>query len=159
MKSVFDYVTGAIGEMPAGFQPAGKLTPEDAFAIYQRAYVARLTDMLGETFQNVWKVLGDRDFFVVARDFISETPSQSYNLSDYSEKFIGFLSTHELSKEFPFLPDLASVGWIKKELFDAAAEIGLPGEGVLELLEANMPAQLVTSVRLLKSEFAIHDLW
>lgn len=159
MKSVFDYVTGIIGNMPEGFQPAGKLTEEGAFAVYQRGYVARLTDMLGETFENVWKVLGDDDFFRIAEDFIRATPSQSYNLSHYSEKFIEFLRTHELSAEFTFLPDLARVAWLKKELFDVATEQGLGGPEVLQLLEQNKPANFVSSMRMVKSEYTIHDLW
>lgn len=159
MKSVFDYVTGAIGEMPEGFRPAGKLSEEGAFAIYQRAFIVRLTDMLGETYENVWKVLGDADFFKVAEDFIRATPSESYNLSDYSDKFINFLRTHELSKEFFFLPDLARIGWLKKVLFDVALEQGLSGPEVLQLLEDNEPAQFVPSMRMFKSEFAVHDLW
>jgi hypothetical protein len=159
VKSFFEAVTGT-GEVPPDYKPAGKLSLDAAFAVYQRGYVARLTEILGDTFEAVWKVLGDELFFAVAAEFIRGAPSQSYNLSDYSEKFIPFLRNHPVSEEFPFLADLANLGWQKKELFNAPTEVGLSGEALPALLEEEArPARFVTSFRLVSSEFCLYDLW
>ena len=51
--------TGALG-----IRPAGRLkTAASALEVYRRAYVARLTEALGDTYEAVWSVLGDDVFF------------------------------------------------------------------------------------------------
>jgi hypothetical protein len=143
-----------------GFQPAGKLSLEAAFAVYQRGYIARLTETLGDIFESVWKVLGDEIFFDVSRKFIAANPSQVYNLSDYSVKFIDFLISQSVSVEFPFLPDLAHLGWLHKEIFHRPMTTSLSDAELMALLEDdNGIAALVETVELLASGFRIFDIW
>jgi hypothetical protein len=151
-----------IGRAPSvdGFQPAGKLSLEEAFGVYQRGYVARLTETLGDTYEFVWRVLGDELFFEVCREFISLNPSQSYNLSDYSVKFIDFLVSHPTSQEFPFLADLAHLGWLHKEVFHSPAEPGLSGEEIMtHLRDDDREMSLIGSFKVLKSHFRLFDIW
>jgi hypothetical protein len=159
MKSFFECVTGQ-AEAPRDYKPAGKLSLEKAFEVYQRGYVARLTEMLGDTYESVWKVLGDELFFAVAKEFITKNPSQSYNLSDYSYAFISFLKTHSVSEEFPFLPDLANMGWQQKELFNAPTEEGLAGEELIALLsDENAKGRFVSSFQMITSSYCLYDIW
>lgn len=144
----------------SSFQPAGKLSLEGAFAVYQRGYIARLTEALGDTFESVWKVLGDEIFFDVCRTFIMANPSQAYNLSDYSVKFIDFLMSQSASVEFPFLSDLAHLGWLHKEVFHRPQETGLQGAALMALIEDHQRhATLVESFGLLTSDFCLFDIW
>lgn len=159
MKSFYECLIGK-GPVPDAYRPAGKLSLEAAFAVYQNAYIARLTETLGDTFEDVWKVLGDELFLETCKDFIRTHPSENYNLSDYSVHFSDFLRIHPVTEEFPFLPDLAFMGWIQKETFNAPMSEGLAGEQLLAVLsEQDGKAQFVEHFRLLKSEFSLFDIW
>ncbi|WP_413289946.1 putative DNA-binding domain-containing protein [Bdellovibrio sp. HCB337] len=148
------------GAPELAYKPAGKLRLEDAFAIYQRGYIARLTESLGDTFESVWQVLGDELFFEVARQFIQTHESQTYNLSDYSVKFVDFLISQPVSQELPFLSDLAHLGWMHKEVFHRPTQVGRNGTDLMRLLEDDQHrAELVDSVELLKSPYCLFDIW
>lgn len=143
-----------------GYKPAGSLSLEGAFAIYQRGYIARLTESLGDTFESVWQVLGDEFFFELCRQFITNHESQTYNLSDYSVKFIDFLISQPVSRELPFLSDLAHLGWLHKEVFHRQTCVGKSGPELMALLENDNPrTQWVDSLELLRSEFCLFDIW
>ncbi|MFX5734457.1 DNA-binding domain-containing protein, partial [Acinetobacter baumannii] len=83
---------------------------------YRRGYRARLTEALGETYEAVWRVLGDEEFFSATRSFIAEEPSRSYNLSDYGQRFPDFLSAR-YQQEAGFLGHLAHLEWAFKSCF------------------------------------------
>jgi len=89
-------------------EPGGRLKdPESALNIYDKAYIARLTEALGETFEATWMVLGDDGFFTLCEHYIRHTGSHSYNLSDVGTSFAGFIADTDLLSHFPFLHDLA----------------------------------------------------
>lgn len=145
---------------PEGYKAAGGLTVDAAFAVYQRGYIARLTEALGDTYESIWRVLGDELFFDVCRKFIAGNPSQSYNLSDYSVKFIDFLISHPVAEEFPFLPDLAHLGWLHKEVFHSAGEWGLSGEELMSRLsEEPNRVRLAQPFEIVKSRYRLFDIW
>jgi hypothetical protein len=145
---------------PEGFVAAGSLSPEEGFAVYQRAYIARLTEALGDTYESVWKVLGDSIFFDVCEKFIVAHGSQAYNLSDYSVKFIDYLISQSASVEFPFLSDLAHLNWLHKEVFHRPQETGLSGNALMALLEKDQGrAMTIEAFELFKSEYCVFDIW
>jgi hypothetical protein len=159
MKSVFDHITGQ-GPLPADFRPAGKLSLETAFAVYRNGYASRLSEALGDIYEVVWKVLGDETFFEVAGTFLRQTPSESHNLGDYSEHFATYIEAHSVTRDFPFLPDLARMAWLHKVVFNAANEIGRNDQQMLALLsEEGATAKFVRGFALFKSEFCVYDLW
>lgn len=100
-------------------EPAGSLkNSKDAMAVYQRAYRARQTEALGETFDAVWSILGDDAFFVVAEKYTQRYPSQSYNLSSFGDQFSNFLKNEtQLYEEIPFLYELADFEWLFQKSF------------------------------------------
>ncbi|MBS1969926.1 MAG: putative DNA-binding domain-containing protein [Bdellovibrionales bacterium] len=162
MKNRFFYnvVTGAEKAPTEGFKAAGSLSVEGGFAVYQRGYIARLTETLGDTYESVWRVLGDDLFFEACEEFITRSPSQSYNLSDYSVKFIDFMISHEATADFPFLPDLAHLGWLHKEVFHGMGDIGLGGEELMSALsERAEDVKLTPNFAILKSAYRLFDIW
>lgn len=152
-------VTGSPQDLSL-YMPAGALDLDAALAVYQNGYIARLTETLGDTFESVWSVLGDEDFFQICRQFISSHPSQNYNLSNYSVKFVDFLISHPASEEFPFLPDLAHLGWLHKEVFHRPHQEGLNSEALMKLLEQDKARVfLIETFELLRSEYCLFDIW
>ncbi len=136
--------------------PAGTLTPAASAEVYRTAYTSRLTEALGETFEAVWRVLGDENFFDVCRKYIAGHDSSSPNLSDYGSSFPSF--TSESFPDFPFLSDLAHFEWEWKDAFHAPEcafrasdlETDDPGSLILEF---------VPSFRIFSSPYAILTLW
>lgn len=156
----YNFITGAEKTPPKDYKAAGSLSPEGGFAVYQRGYIARLTETLGDTYESVWRVLGDDLFFQTCRDFIKSNASQSYNLSDYSVKFVDYLLSHPATSDFPFLPDLAHLGWLHKEIFHSAGDIGLAGEELMSRLSAGASdVQLTGNFQVLKSNYHLLDIW
>jgi len=88
-------------------EPGGSLPSVDqAMNVYERAYIARLTESLGETFEATWMVLGDEGFFTVCEYYIRANGSNSYNLFDVCVGLPEFVKKVDLSNDFPFLYDL-----------------------------------------------------
>ncbi|TGK01250.1 DUF2063 domain-containing protein [Leptospira langatensis] len=87
--------------------PGGKLDLHSSLKVYREAYQARFTEALGDRFETVWKILGDEDFFELAKRYISSVPSLSYNLSDYGESFPEFIG--ENFPEHPFIREVADL--------------------------------------------------
>jgi hypothetical protein len=121
-------------------EPAGQLELGQAVEVYREAYLARLTEALGDTFESVWTVLGDKKFYQISEEYILNFGSNSYNLGDFGEQFWDLLAKHHLSKPFPFLVDLARLEWCYKEVFhrEDSVDVGVPksnlGEGSEEFL-------------------------
>lgn len=139
--------------------PAGSLTPAEAINVYQRAYVARLTEALGETYEGVWRVLGDSDFFKTAENYIRENNSASYNLSDYGNSFPEFLSKM-WGDEFPFLADLARFEQVFKVTFHSGESQPVDDPILFRgLLEDGTSLRFSPSFSLFTARTSIYEFW
>lgn len=144
----------------AYLKPAGKLSLEQAFQIYHRTYVARLTEALRTTYPAVAWVLGDNFFNELCRKYIEAQPSVAYNLADYGEAFSGFIQETSTAKGIPFLPDLAKFEWIHKEVQHAATPEPLPVETIQELLNSDdVKMHMIDAMEIFESEYAVYDIW
>ncbi len=157
-QQFYNHLTG-FGEAPIGFTPAGRLSIHEAFAVYQNGYLARLTDALGDTYETIWKFLGDEDFFSLARQYIQFHPSFNYNINNYGVNFGNFLATHSAAKSNPCLVDLAKLDWLRSLLFHQATEIGLEKEDLLAGLNEEACLSLVSSFIFFESQYSLHQLW
>jgi hypothetical protein len=137
----------------------GKLTPAGAVGVYRRGYPARLTEALGETFERVWRVLGDDDFFAVCAAYVPTRRSSSYNLSDYGRDFPEFLEKRRELEHAPFLGDLARLEWAFKELFHATPHAGLPSEELARLATPSAVFRFGDATALLTLGHRVHAVW
>lgn len=136
-------------------EPAGTLDADGAVRVYKTAYSARLTEALGETYETIWRVLGDDDFFDICRNFIASHDSVSPNLSDYGREF-GSFCAHAFP-DFPFLEDLGAFEWEWKNAFHAPDKALRPSD--LGRDPDSLVLDFVPSFRLFWSRFAILTLW
>ncbi len=88
-------------------KPAGSLNAQQAIQVYRGDYKARLSEAIGELYESIWYVLGDEDFFNVAKDYIDTHPSTVKELGSYAQDFPQYLKAHPLVEDFPFLSQLA----------------------------------------------------
>jgi len=141
----------------------GRLSAAEAVDVYRSGYPVRLTELLGETYEACWRVLGDEDFFAVARAYIARTPSRSHNLSDYGASFPEFLEASAASllpdSEIPFLADLARLEWAYKELFHARAHEGLEPAALAAAAGPGSVLRLGAAVALLALGHSVHGIW
>ena len=140
--------------------PGGTLTGSAAIDVYGKGVTIRLTEALGETFEAVWWVCGDEDFFALAKRFIHARPSTTYNLSQYGKEFPEFLDKVFPFPDLPFLGDLARYEWTFKELFHTRQHESVAPEHIQSLAEdPAIQFQFGQAVRLFTSRYAIYDLW
>ncbi len=140
--------------------PGGSLSNEEAIAVYQQAYKARFTDVLGETFESVWWVLGDTQFFEVAHAYIYTHFENVYNLSEYGKKFPEFLSKNLLLKTYPFLADLANFEWTFKELFHEEDARGMNAEDLMgTALDGAIILRFKKACILFSSDYDVVSIW
>lgn len=163
-NSVYQNITQQILQLNSavleGVKPCGKLSVSQAMEVYSKAYQARMTEALGETFEVVWWCLGDEVYFSVAREYILKYPSTHYNLAEYGEKFPDFIAQHRLSQETPFLPDLARFEWQFKEIFHLPEEKSLDPKLWQSVAEFQNPKiQLTQQMRLLSYNYGIRNIW
>lgn len=152
-------VTAGDGALAAGVSGGGKLTPEGAVAVYRRAYPARLTEALGETYERVWRVLGDDDFLATSAAFITTERSTSHNLSDYGRTFPEFLESLPELAHAPFIGDLARLEWTFKELFHMGSNDGLPADELARIATPSAVFSFGPATALLSLRHRVHAVW
>lgn len=142
------------------FQPAGHLTVEQAFEFYYKVYLRRLTEALSETFEAVHCVTGTELFSNLCTQYIEKNPSTSYSLDKYGKNFPQFLFTSAISKEWPFLEDLAHFEWALKEISNAPNPDPLPTERIQELLNSDdFKVSFVEAMRIFLSHYSLQGIW
>ncbi len=140
--------------------PGGTLSSLDALEVYQRGTIVRLTEALGETYEAVWWVAGDEDFFRLAKMFILSHPSHTYNLSSYGQEFSEFLRQERPFPSLPFLPELAQFEWMFKNIFHITQHDAISQETIQRIAEqGNVRFEFGPSVHLFTSPFAVYDIW
>jgi len=141
--------------------------PDDAFAatrleVYVRMHFARLHDSLKEDFPCLAFVVGAEAFAALIADYVQAHPSTSPSLRELGAALPAYLRAHPVSSSRPYLSDLCALEWARICVFD---EPNLPilEHRALAELDAKqwctLRLRIVPAFRLLKTSFAIEDLW
>ena len=143
-----------------GIIAGGSLSSETALEVYRTGHIVRLTEALGETFEALWWVAGDDDYFCLAKEFLLAHPSTTYNLSDFGELFPAFLAARQPFSDLPFLADLARFEWAFKEVFHLPSHTSLtPDQFQQHSLSGNLRFVFAPSVRLFHSPYSVYEIW
>jgi hypothetical protein len=143
-----------------GIIPGGSLSSDAALEVYRTGHIVRLTEALGETFEAVWWVAGDDNYFRLAKEFLLTRSSASYNLSDFGQSFPDFLAERQLFSDLPFIADLARFEWVFKEVFHLPPHTSLTPEHFQEQgLSGNLRLSFGPSVRLFRSAYSVYEIW
>jgi len=142
--------------------PAGQLNSVEGFDVYINGYYTRLTESLGEIYEAVWSVLGDKLFFEICRDYILKNPSLSHNLSHYGVDFPYYLSQLALNKKIQnFIPDLARFEKIFYETFHEIQHSKVNFKKEISKLKegSNFKLNFCSSFRLFESDYEVDEIW
>ena len=97
--------------VPRGADPSVRL------AIHLEGYPARIASSLAEAFPAFANILGDGSLAKLTDRFIECDLSPERNLNRIGRTLPGFLESDPLTREVPFLPDLAALEWAIFECF------------------------------------------
>lgn len=130
--------------------------------IYATGLVARVTEAIENDFPALTKVLGPGPLRSLVARYTRRFPPSSYDLGRVGDRLVGFLDDDELTRDLPFLPDLAGLEWAVAEAFVAADEPALTLDDVSRLgpeAVADLRLPLRRAVAVLRSRWPIYDIW
>ncbi|MDQ5909420.1 MAG: hypothetical protein QG599_1515 [Pseudomonadota bacterium] len=130
--------------------------------IYRNNRLLNLTASLRATYPVICRLVGDGFFDYAAAQYIAAYPSRSGDLEEFGGDFARFLETFTPAAALVYLPDVAQLEWIYRQIFyaadhpplDLAALAQVPAEQQGDLHFQRCPA-----ARLLQSPFPILRIW
>jgi hypothetical protein len=151
---------------PPGDEPV--LNPQrgvpgtERLAVYAGGYYARTREALEEVYESVRHVVGEAAFARLCRAYAARYPSMEYNLNLAGRHFAELLAQEPISRELPFLPDLARLEWAVCQAFHAFEQPPLvPMALAAWPLDAWDRVQVVfqPSVHVIASDWPVLDIW
>ena len=157
----------ARGEFDALFrggdgQGQGGLPAVERLDIYANMYFFRLLDALKEDYPRLLEAIGAGRFNNLITDYLLKHPSHHPSLRFLGEALPGFAADHPLSKEYPWLHDLARLEWDRVEMFDAPDAAVLSRDDLARLPQEQAGEArfaLIPGCRLRRFEFDVARLW
>ena len=92
---------------------------ERRLRIYEHAYVVRLVDALGDTYEALRASIGESEFGRLATCFVRAVPSVHRSIRDYGAEFPSYIAQNVAGIEGRALAELASWEWLLASVFDA----------------------------------------
>jgi hypothetical protein len=140
----------------------GKLQPKDVLNVYRQDYFSRLTEALGETFEATWLVLGDEEFFKMAKNYIDDFPSNIQDLNLYGEQLSVWLEEKGYREHFSGLPELATFEWSFWQYFHRAPAAPPTDDPFTQLSEDKIPQAKFSfnpNFKFFSWEYSLYDIW
>ncbi len=142
--------------LPQGADPSVRL------AIHQTGYPARITSSLAEAFPAVANILGDGSLAKLTNRFIESGRFSERNLNRIGRSLPKFLAGDSLTRDVPFLPDLAALEWASYECFHSETSPEFdPGTISAYSLDDWVRTRIVfrSGTAVVTSRWPIHELW
>jgi hypothetical protein len=130
--------------------------------IYANMYFWRLLDILRGDFPALVAALGDDHFHNLVTDYLCACPSQHPSVRNVGARLAGFVGTHPLAAERPWLAELARLERTRVELFDGADAEPLAIDQLRALTPEQfiaLPLPLVPSHAFVEVAHAVDDVW
>ncbi len=131
-------------------------------AAYTGGYPARFHESLSEVYETIRSLLGPERFMDLAHDYAVRYPSRDHNLNFVGRHLPEFLKTSKLTKEFPFLSDLARLEWLISEAFHSFERPPVRPEEMTSIPPEQWEDLRLTfqpSTALLSSFWPVFQLW
>lgn len=147
--------------------PAGVIGPDglpDAkrFDVYRNNVASSLTRALEAGFPVVRKLVGTEFFGAMAVVFLRAHPPRDRQMALYGADFPAFLAQFPPVAHLGYLPDVARLEQVLRDSYHAADSTGVPLEALTSLTEEQLLQArigLAPSLRVLRSDWPIHDIW
>ncbi|WP_395700453.1 putative DNA-binding domain-containing protein [Aquabacterium sp.] len=133
---------------------------------YRHAYVARLTEALGDNFEILLRAMGDEAFAALAAAYIAAHPSTVPSIRWFGHRLADFMATQVETDSglvpHPAFVDLARMDWALRGAFDAADAPAIGREALAGVAPEDFATLRFTphpSLRLQPLDWAIEAAW
>lgn len=134
----------------------------ERLSVYAEGYEIRFRDGVAEVYEALRWVLGEVQFIALVRDYSEKFPSRDTNLSFVGRYLPEYLASVPLTKELPFILDLAKLEWLACEAFHAYDAFPVSAGEIAKMApELLTQSQLIfqPSVSVIRSDWPILDIW
>ena len=153
-----------------GGDPAGLLAQvvEDRVPVAERLachsvnVTGGLVEVLEAAFPATSRLAGGQNFRYAASRFVRAHPPAEPRLLAYGDAFPAWLAGFRPAAAQPWLTEVARLEWARNEALFAADATPLKAEALAGIAPEAVPGLRFTlhpSLRLLRSDFPLHDLW
>ncbi len=154
--------SGALSATLVDLNPQAGTPGQERLSVYAEGYEIRFRDGLAEVYEAVRWVIGEVHFSELSKAYSAKYPSHNYNLSFVGEHLPEFIESYSLTKELPFLPDLAKLEWLICEAFHAFDRTPLDVTSLSQISPESMSQAVFIfqpSVSWINSSWPILDIW
>ena len=147
------------GEAEAIIRPNDRLTSFERLEIYNRQYWFRLYDCFEEDFPGLRAILGRAKFDALMRAYLTDCPSQSFNLRNLGSRLEAWLTEHPAyaAPHATLALDMIRLEWAHIEAFDEEERPRLSAKALVRIDE-NSTLRLQPYLRLLALSYPVDDL-
>lgn len=155
------YVLQNSDQIPDGIKANG-LTPEQRLSIYRNNTRLGLTEVLGEVYPVVNKLVGDAFFIRLAQAYINLHPLQSACLLGFGGQFAEVIAGFKDAQDLAYLPDTARLEWYWHETYHEADDSPLDVSALAQLDAASFEQlgfKVHPTTRFIVSDYPIGRIW
>lgn len=145
----------ADGTVPAGTSPDLPQEAAQRFAVYRNNVAHSLSQALSRRFPVIERLVGQKFFVAMAREFIAAHPPTSPVLQEWGDAFPGFLERFPPVGSLPYLPAVAAIEWARGQSYHAADAAPIAPE---DLHRIERP-RLHPSVQVLRCNHPAVSIW
>jgi hypothetical protein len=140
-------------------KPNRRLTSFERLEIYNRQYWFRILSSLGDDFEGLRALLGDKQFQKLATAYLVDCPSQSFTLRNLGSRLGQWLNNHrEYAAGLEELAlDMVRLEWAEVEAFDAESRERMTVEDIAAAGE-DPALELQPYLQVLHLNYPIHNL-
>ena len=152
----------SINEVSKYISATPGLSPQDHFSIYRRSITASLNRALREIYPVCCRLVGERFFDAMGKEYQRQFASRSADLAEYGSEFAAFISEFRPATELVYLADVARLELACHRAFHAADEGSIDLAALDNISEDDKPRivfHLPVSASLLASKYPVHHIW
>src|SRR5574341_548220 len=124
-------------------------------AVYRSNVFGNWAQALASAYPIVRKIVGDKFFEGLAREYARRYPSASGDLNEYGSELAQFVAGFAHTQDLPYLPDVARMEWPAHRAYYARE----PAPFSLDGINDSSPLKLTPPCALLASEWPLARIW
>jgi len=130
--------------------------------VYRNHYGITLREALAATYPVVRRLVGERCFSMLAREYITLSPPKNPCLFAYGDGFPLYLGAVSILDPYPYLPDVARLEWMLNVARHAPDAPALTGADLTRVPQAQFPSLVFSfhpACQCVASRFPIDRIW
>lgn len=132
------------------------------FDVYRNNVAVSLSEALETAFPTIAKLIGDKNFPVLAGAFLRQHPPNSPVMMFYGTEMPDFLATFEPTRTIGYLPDVARLELALRQSYHAADAAPMDPARLQSIPPETLMASRLTlapATRLIRSPWPVHSIW